>query len=1138
MKPEELKPEARVGNLVLGQLVTIIYVNKTNDNVASVGYRREDGGIHERVLYPEDLASLELVCEPQHPFDADGRLFRLIAEAWRLRNAHLFDPYSALHSARIRPLPHQITAVYGEMLPRLQLRFLLADDPGAGKTIMTGLYIRELIARSALRRCLICVPPSLALQWQQEMQEKFDLKFTIPERLDSARNPFFNNPFLIVSMDTLKKKPHRERLKGTEVNWDLIVCDEAHKMAAHYDGDDISYTDRYHLGETLADLADNLLLLTATPHNGKQEEYELFLRLLDRDRFWRRAGRTDSNGAQEARDRPDYMRRMVKEDLRDFNGKKLFPERRATTLSYELPADEEELYRDVTNYVREEFNRAERLASGKRHSVGFALTILQRRLASSPLAIQRSLVRRRKLLEDQLQTPSRAFAPPMREEDGDHEEHASENDGHHSVGATAARSPDELRREIASLHKLERTATQLCRSGVDRKWVELNDLLQDPLMRRAEKRRRHKLVIFTEYRDTQEYLVRRLREVPGLGKEVVEIHGGVDQPERLRIQLRFNQEPGPSILVATDAAAEGINLQSAHLMINYDLPWNPNRLEQRFGRIHRINQKEVCHLWNLVASNTREGAVFQRLEEKIRVIGDTLSLFDVLGEELPGVSLRALMVDALRYNETPEVRAQLEQSVDDFFEKTRRERELLKNVLVPNVMDLRSINQVSDDLLRQETSRLHPHFVRNFLRQALPCHNALLRSHGKGRYQIPRVPYNIRRHAPEDQELEERYRRLYFDAADVETANDADAELLYPAHPLVHAVSELMLEERKLLRRGTLLVDETDSIDEPMAVFTVRLAIRNGNEEVVGGEAHFISVDRNGEARLVGQPPWLEFRPATDAERERAQDLLNEDWLMKEELTNTAERFAREHQARALLDQTRSRQQDRISREREQVRATLKQRIQHEEENVILERQNEENERDDGRRNLAGARRIQAENRRDEHQQRLDFRLEELGLQEHLSVQPPIIVGAVLVLPQHMTTHASKALAPSLRERQCLAIKRVLETELALGNEAKDLSHERHGFDIESRNANGTLHFIRARSYDEGARHIVLTQNELVAALNVPGRFILALVKVQDGNASVPRYLRRFPEQVMDDVNVSIPLENLLSKCEKPADIS
>ncbi|MCY4023729.1 MAG: helicase-related protein [Anaerolineaceae bacterium] len=1142
MQPDALLPDVRVRNLIPGQVVTITHVDSTNEEYLTVGFRNDCGQTSEKIVFlPDGLSSIEIVHERMLHFDVDGELFRLIAEAWRLRNAHLFDPYSALHSARIRPLPHQVAAVYGEMLPRLPLRFLLADDPGAGKTIMTGLYIRELMARSALSRCLVCVPPGLALQWQQELHEKFDLKFAFPERLDAVQNPFFNNRLIIVSMDTLKQERHVKRLQGTEVTWDLIVCDEAHKMAAHFSGDEITRTDRYRLGESLGSLTRNLLLLTATPHNGKQEEYELFLNLLDPDRFRSRPVSlvgVGKNNAHGAKGRTDYMRRMVKEDLRDFSGKPLFPERHAKTLGYELPVAEEELYRDVTNYVREEYNRAERLESGKRHSVGFALTILQRRLASSPLAIFRSLSRRRERLEALLRQPVGSYSLNLREEDFDAEELESESDAHRSVGATAAINREELTQEIASLHKLEQEADRLCRHGVDRKWDELKVLLQDPRMRQEGRRGRHKLVIFSEYRDTQEYLAKRLRDLQGLKREVVEIHGGVGQLERQRIQKQFNRESGPSILVATDAAAEGINLQSAHLMINYDLPWNPNRLEQRFGRIHRINQQEVCHLWNLVATNTREGAVFQLLEEKIRVIGKSLTLFDVLGEDLPGVPLRKLMVDALRYNESPEVRARLQKSADNYVEEYRRERELLQGALAHDVMDLSEINEVNDKVSRQEPSRLHPWFVRGYLLQALRHHKVRVKGLGKGRFEIIRVPYKLRRLAPQYQELAERYRRVCFEPSRIEIANEPDAELLHAAHPLAHAVTNLMLEDSSSLRRGALLVDETGSFDKPAAIFTVKISIFNGNGEEVEGEACFISIGQDGEANQVGVPPWLEFRPASDVERARVDRMLHEDWLMQEDTAGTAQRFATSYLARDLLARSSDRQKRLIGKEREEVSSTLKQAIQHEEKNVSTERQNEENERDEDRRNLARGRRLQAERRRDEEQQKLSDRLRDLEMREHLSVQPPVVHSAVLVLPKHMVSDSDTA--PRLRDCRRLAIGSVLQAERALGNKPTDIVERRHPFDIENRDAAGNLRFIKVRSYPEGASHIMLTQNELVAALNSPERFILALVKVRDGHATDPRYLRgtEFPKQIMDQVNVSVELSSLLPKCIGPEEIS
>ena len=421
MKLEDIRPGIAINGILPGEPITVVQVEPHGSEALTLTYRNSSGRVDSRLLFRQDESEIDSV-ERGHPwrFDGDGALFRLVSEAQRIRLAHLFDPMLAVHTSRVDPLPHQITAVYESMLPRQPLRFLLADDPGAGKTIMAGLLIRELIARGDLERCLIVCPGSLVEQWQGELHERFQLPFEIltRDKAETSRtgNWFLENDLAIARLDMLARSEDDllQKLGAKDCAWDLVVCDEAHKMSASFSGGEINYTKRHKLGQLLSGTTrhfllmtatPHFLLMTATPHNGKDEDFQLFMGLLDEDRF---AGRF-RDGVHKV-DVSDLMRRMVKEKLLKMDGTPLFSERIAHTLPYKLSPQEAAIYEAVTRYVREEFNRAEVQASGKRRTVGFALTILQRRLASSPAAIRRSLQRRCEKLEERTGNQCRTAA--------------------------------------------------------------------------------------------------------------------------------------------------------------------------------------------------------------------------------------------------------------------------------------------------------------------------------------------------------------------------------------------------------------------------------------------------------------------------------------------------------------------------------------------------------------------------------------------------------------------------------------------------------------------------------------------------------------------------------------------------------
>lgn len=592
---EDITVGANVIGIAGNMPVSVIAVKWHGTNAMTVTFKNAAGNVAEQILYREDEERLDALDNSlPWSFDADANLLRLTSEAYRINLAHIFDPYLAVHTSAIEPLPHQISAVYQEMLPRLPLRYILADDPGAGKTIMTGLFLKELLVRGDLKRCMIVSPGNLAEQWQDELYRKFNLRFEIltNDRIESAvtGNVFSEANLCIVRLDKLSRNEDiQEKLRVTD--WDLIVCDEAHKMSATVWGGEIKYTKRFQLGRLLSSITRHFLLLTATPHNGKEEDFQLFMSLIDQDRF-----EGVARSGNQAVDVSDVMRRLVKEDLLKFDGTPLFPERMAYTVNYDLSPKEAQLYTAVTDYVQEEFNRADQLNKDRKNTVGFALTILQRRLASSPEAIYQSLKRRRERLENRLaeeRLGKRAADYTVSEYDDydDDDMPSSElEDTEEKVvdQATAAQTIAELEAEIATLKKLERMANDVRQSGEDRKWDELSKLLQDDNNMFGSEGVREKLIIFTEHRDTLRYLTDKIRSLLGSEEAVVTIHGGMLRDERRKVEELFKQDKEVRILIATDAAGEGINLQRAHLMVNYDLPWNPNRLEQRFeiGRAH------------------------------------------------------------------------------------------------------------------------------------------------------------------------------------------------------------------------------------------------------------------------------------------------------------------------------------------------------------------------------------------------------------------------------------------------------------------------------------------------------------------------------------------------------------------------
>lgn len=1137
---EDLTPGALVEGVDGAAPVTAVAVSWHGSDTLTLTYRDREGRVGERLLYRDDEASLRLA-KSSGPwgFDADGHLFRLASEARRVRMAHLFDPMLAVHLSSLEPLPHQIEAVYGEMLPRQPLRFLLADDPGAGKTIMAGLYAKELMLRGDLQRCLVIAPGGLTAQWQDELAEKFDLEFDILSRdlVETSRrgNPFAERDLMIARLDQLARNEDLTAKLG-ETEWDLVIVDEAHRMSAQFFGNEVKETRRYQLGRLVSGLCRHFLLMTATPHTGKQEDFQLFLALLDPDRF---AGRPRRSGRLP--DASDLMRRMVKEDLLRFDGRPLFPERHTSTVTYQLTESEADLYERVSRYVREEMNRADQLAAEgegrKGNRVGFALTVLQRRLASSPEAIYQSLRRRRERLEKDLQELRRYRSKPQRPEgaatatdeageppdDPDEfdelpESERLELESRLVDGASAARTVEELAREIGVLRELEHVAGQVRQAGADRKWVEFSALLQDAPEMSGPDGQRRKLLVFTEHRDTLSYLVERLRVLLGRAEAVASIHGGLPREKRRAVQEQFSNDPDCVVLVATDAAGEGINLQRAHLVVNYDLPWNPNKIEQRFGRVHRIGQTEACHLWNLVAEDTREGQVYQRLLDKVETQRKALGgqVFDVLGSVMSGRNLRDLLLEAIRYGEQPEVRARIDEVVDERVGEGLS-RLVEERALVSDVLAQADLQRIRQQMQEAEARRLQPHYVEAFFVEAFRRLGGRVAEREPGRYEITHVPLKLRSGESQGRRrgpVVRKYERVCFDKADLRVAGKPGAELLAPGHPLMEATVDAVGQlYGGTLKQGATLIDEQEAQGQPRVLVYLEHAITDGRldsrgtQHVISRRFEFAELFADGGRRTATAAPYLDHRAATEEEFDATEPMRQAAWLQGD-LEQQAVDVAIEQSVRAHLEEARARAEERVRR----IEAAVHERLTHEI-SYWDQRANElQEEAEAGKQPRMNPERARA--RADELAARLDRRMEELAKERQIKALPPVVVGAALVVPTSQMEQRTEPEGPperalSTEEVERRAVDAVLALERQLGRWPEEQPHHNPGFDIKSYTDDGNLRFLEVKGRLKGARTVTVTRNEILHGLNTPDRYILALVEVDPERGEHVRYLER-----------------------------
>lgn len=1023
-------------------------------------------------LTRRELESLTIL-DSQATYKGDGRLLRLGVQAYALGLAYEFDPYFGLSISRVDPLPHQLEAVYDYLLKLARIRFLLADDAGAGKTIMAGLLIRELELRGLAERILIVCPANLSFQWQRELKEKFDEKFLVLKGSD-IRDQFGVNQWLeqkrvITSLDLAKR---HEILPGLrQVHWDLVIVDEAHRMSA---SDETHKSQRYKLGELLRDTSDHLLLLTATPHKGDPENFSLFLQLLDADAY------ADVRSIREAMNRrraPFYLRRtkeaMVYFPERRADGtwvaEKIFTKRIPHTVEFQIDGAEFELYKEITRFVKRQSAKAAAQGDDPRaRAVGFLMSLYQRRLASSTYAMRHSLENRAKRLEEGLkraQDLARRAPPDLPEPDELEEMEESERERLEAAleAITLASNAQQIREEIQELKALAGQARAVEDSGAEAKLSKLKELLQqEGFFDHPEKR----LLVFTEFKDTLDYLVERLKS---WGFRVGCIHGGMkpgsrDEPgTRLHAEQQF-REGAIQILVATEAAGEGINLQVCNILFNYDIPWNPNRLEQRMGRIHRYGQRNDCLIFNFVATNTIEGRVLQRLLEKLQEIRDALdddAVFNVVGEVLPAAHVERVLRDyyAGRLGDA-DLEERLLRNVDE-----REFRRICQNALEGLATKKLNLEMLIERRARAQERRVVPETIARFIREAAEFVPLTLKTFPRlpHTFEPGRTPPALRRYESDPSwklpALATKYPRC---STDRETAETHNLEWVTPGHPLFEAIRRhIYTKALDVFAKGATFYSLQH--DAPARIDFYRARVVDGLGQVIHERLFAVEVSNDGTPSLREPNLLGNFTPADAPDTLPSAATVPEatSWLNEQALT-------------PFLEETRKERMPEIERISAHIELSL---------TGLLQRADDEigkaQEAVDRGELGAEGRLAQAEARHAELLQRRERRRKELDQQRALSLQAVERVASVLVLPHpERQTPEVQRLQPN-PETETTAMRVVMEYERSQGRQVYDVHEKNLGYDITSLDLNsGELRLIEVKGLAHATGTILLTPNE------------------------------------------------------------
>jgi len=1062
---DPIRPGTIIEGEVFPEPIRVVLVESIGSSLKIGGQGLRTGQYHDRLLSLDQVHSLKVI-PAEAPFDGDALRFRLGIEAARLGLAYEYDPYFSLSIARVDPLPHQLEAVYEYILPLPQIRFLLADDAGAGKTIMAGLLLKELKLRGLVSRTLIVTPANLAFQWQREMRDRFRERFDIIRGIDLRNaygvNPWQDKPQVITSMDWAKREEVLESLGRT--SWDLIIVDEAHRMSA---SDPEHKTERYRLGELLSQKTHHFLLLTGTPHKGDPANFCLFLQLLDKDVYG------DVRSLEEAMKRnhaPFYLRR-TKEALVTFpdpdTGKvrRLFTNREVRTVRFELDGQEFAFYEALTRYVQDQSIRAAADSSARGRALGFTMAMYQRRFASSIHAVRRSLERRLRKLEERLRHPqSEAPADLSRLDEID--ELPEEEVAQLEEEVEQASLPWErqaIQQEVDELKALLQRASVLEEREVVSKLTKLREVLTSQNIFGAPKT---KLLIFTEFKETLDYLVATLQQ---WGLRVTQIHGGMrigdrDTPgTRIYAEWEFREEA--QVMVATEAAGEGINLQFCWLMINYDIPWNPMRLEQRMGRIHRYGQERDCLIFNFVAANTREGQVLERLLERLREIRSELGsdqVFDVIGEIVPANYLERLFRELYAGRMTQQ--AMLDRLIRDF--DRERFARICQSTLEGLAKKELNLSAILGRTAEAKERRLVPEVVEEFFLQAAPAIGLPTPKGRNGIYTVGRIPRHLQlvgerlehRFGP----LGREYRRITFDKRRL--AEDPTLEWVTPGHPLFEAVREEVWEKVQAdLRRGAVFYNLSCTGPSRLEVYAASIADGRGN--TLHRQLFVVEIASSGSMRLRQPTVFLDLIPARGITALGPPIPSNREEVL---------RFLVENGLKALLEQVRQQRQkelDTIARHVEVSLLTLIDRQQRQAAELLHRQQRGED---------VALALSEAERRLDELNARLERRRQELQRERQLTIADPTHIGSALVLPHPERENFEAMIHDEEVER--IAIEEAMRYERERGWLPEDVSAEDRGFDILSRHlTSGSVRFIEVKGR-AGTGPVVLTRNEYKTA--------------------------------------------------------